>query len=660
MGAVGKAMGITISPPIKQQESKSESIEAIAQASGIRIRLITLEEDWWKSDRGPLLGMTQDNQPIALLPNKKKQYELFDPIICQRIRVNQTIAQQIAPIAYVLYRPFPDKKLTTLEIFKFAFTKQIREVLIIAFLGILTALFAMLTPQATALLVDYILPDANRQLLIQMGLGLVFASFAMTILEIIQSFFILRLQTQVSSETQAAIWDRLLKLKVSFFPNYSTGDLQERVSAVSDISSLLGGNILKTLLRSFFALLNLGLLFYYNWQLALIALILATITSITTIISGLITTEQIRFLQEVNGEIFGFTVQLIEGISKLRVAGAENRAFNHWVQKYRQQVKLMLSTQIMEDFLTLFNTIIPTISLIFLFWWVVRLMENPLPSSDLSLSTGQFMAFYVAFTAFIDGVTGLSNKIIDLLEIGILWERTKPILHAEVEKTNLGVEPGELSGQLKLEQVSFRYGIDTPLILDKITLEAEPGEFIAITGPSGSGKSTIVRLLLGFEQPTSGRVTYDGRDLAILNIAAVRQQLGVVLQNSRVLSGSIWEVLAGGTVISLEQAMEAIQLAGLAEDIEAMPMGIHTIISDGGGNLSGGQKQRLLIARALVHKPKILIFDEATSALDNRTQAIVTKSLEQLGVTRVVIAHRLSTIKSANRIYELKVASRSQ
>ncbi|MEL6462358.1 MAG: ATP-binding cassette domain-containing protein, partial [Cyanobacteria bacterium J06621_15] len=190
--------------------------------------------------------------------------------------------------------------------------------------------------------------------------------------------------------------------------------------------------------------------------------------------------------------------------------------------------------------------------------------------------------------------------------------------------------------------------------LDNITIKAQPGEFIAIVGPSGSGKSTIFRLLLGFETPESGTVFYDNQDLSTLNITAIRKQLGVVLQNGRIMSGSIWENIAGGAIVTQDKAIQALEMAGLSEDIKSMPMGIHTLVSEGGGNLSGGQRQRLFIARALVHQPQILLFDEATSALDNRTQAIVTQSLEQLGVTRVVIAHRLSTIRHADKIYVMQ------
>jgi ABC-type bacteriocin/lantibiotic exporter with double-glycine peptidase domain len=264
------------------------------------------------------------------------------------------------------------------------------------------------------------------------------------------------------------------------------------------------------------------------------------------------------------------------------------------------------------------------------------------------------LAFNVAFAIFIGGVTSLSNTLTDILGIVPLWERAKSILQEPPELNINQEEPGCLKGHLVINHVNFRYREDGPLIIDDMSFHAHPGEFIAIVGPSGSGKSTLVRLLLGFDQPLTGKVYYDGQDLSGLDVTAVRRQLGVVLQNGRVLQGSIFHNITSGALVSHDRAWEAARMAGLAADIEKMPMGMNTVINEGGSNLSGGQRQRLLIARALVNKPKIILMDEATSSLDNHTQAIVTNSLEQLNATRIVIAHRLSTIRHADRIYVME------
>jgi ABC-type bacteriocin/lantibiotic exporter with double-glycine peptidase domain len=264
------------------------------------------------------------------------------------------------------------------------------------------------------------------------------------------------------------------------------------------------------------------------------------------------------------------------------------------------------------------------------------------------------LAFNAAFGSFTHGTTLLSNTMTEVLQVIPQWQRTQPILQSVPEIDLTKADPGRLTGRISIDHVTFRYQLDAPLILENISIQAAPGEFIALVGASGSGKSTILRLLLGFETAQTGGVFYDGQDLAGLDVDAVRRQFGVVLQNGQLTAASIFENITGSSLTTLDEAWAAAHMAGLEADIENMPMQMHTMVSEGGGNISGGQRQRLLIARALVHKPRILLFDEATSALDNTTQAIVSKSLEQLQVTRVVIAHRLSTIQNADRIYVLQ------
>ena len=660
-GSVGRAMGITIHPPapIKDLNQLKDPIEAhreadlfeLARASGIRIRRVTLRDSWWQKDCGPLIAYTREgNRPVALLLTARGKYELFDPTLKIRTPVNSRKAELLDSVAYMFYRSLPDKSLKTLELLQFALKGRRRELLALLWTGIVATLLGMIVPQATAILIDHAIPNSERKLLLQIGLGLLAASLGSAIFQLAQGFAIVRWQTLSESTSQAAIWDRLLNQRISFFRQYTTGDLQARVSAITQIRRLLNGSVMRIIFTSFFSLLNLGLLFFYNAQLALVALAVVLIAIIVTTLASILTRQRLRPLQQQKGEIFGLTVQLIDGVSKLRVAGAENRAFAHWTKEYTQQMHLVRSAQLIADRINAVNTVLPTVSRILIF----SLAAGAIAQSQSELSTGTFLAFNTAFGTLLAGLTNLSNTLIETLEVGVLWERVQPILEAQPERNLSQASPGKLVGQVKLERVSFRYRPQGSPILEQITLEAQAGEFIALVGPSGSGKSTIIRLLLGFETPEEGTIYYDGQDLAELDISAVRRQLGVVLQNSRLLSASIFENISSGALLTLDEAWEAARMAGLASEIEAMPMGMHTIISEGATNISGGQRQRLLIARALALKPRILIFDEATSALDNRTQAIVSESIEQLQVTRIAIAHRLSTIRNADRIYVIE------
>ncbi|NEU78745.1 NHLP bacteriocin export ABC transporter permease/ATPase subunit [Nostoc sp. UIC 10630] len=652
-GAVGRTLGVTIRPPAKSEDLKrvQDPLQAIARASRLRTRTISLQGQWWKKDCGAMLAYTlEDNNPVALLPVSDTRYEIFDPIKRSRTPVNAKTAIKLALTGYTFYRPLPDKVLTTIDLLKFALQGHYKELLIVLAAGMATSLLGMIVPQAMAILIDSAIPDANRGLLVQIALALLATAFGSTLFQLAQGFAIMRVETFADASTQAAVWDRLLNLKASFFRQYSTGDLNSRVSAISQIRQKLSSTVLRSIFTSLFAFLNLGLLFYYNGSLALIATLVAFVNITITLVSGIYTLRKVRPLLELQGQLSGVMVQLINGVSKLRVAGAEARAFAFWGKQYSQQIKWMLSTQGIEDALAVINKILPVLTTAILFWFASSLLQQA-NSPEGGLSTGVFLAFNAAFGTFIGGATSLSGTIIDVLQVVPLWERAQPILESKPEVDSEKTDPGRLSGRLVVDHVIFRYRDDGPLTLDDVSIHAEAGEFIAFVGASGSGKSTLFRLLLGFDVPESGTIYYDGQDLTGLDIHAVRRQLGVVMQNSRLTSASIFENIASGAMISMDEAWEAARMAGFAEDVESMPMGMHTVISEGGTNISGGQRQRLLIARSLVLKPKILLFDEATSALDNRTQAIVSQSLERLKVTRIAIAHRLSTIRNADRIY---------
>jgi ATP-binding cassette subfamily C protein len=551
-GAVGRALGIKIMPPNRSEDMQriKEPLEAIARASRIRIRRVLLNDKWWKKDTNPLLAYShEDNHPIAILPSGVGKYEILDPEHHLRIPINNNTAGTIAPFAYVFYPPLPDKKLTAIDLLLFAFKGQIREIIVILLTGTIGSLLGMLTPLATATLIDSAIPNADRSLLLQIGLGLLAATFGMLVFQVAQGFASLRLESKAGLDSQASVWDRLLNLRVSFFREYSIGDLQSRVSAINQIREKLSSAVLRTIFTSFFSLLNLGLLLIYSSSLAIVVFIFAVITIILTTISGILTRQQLRTLEAVEGDIFGFTVQMVSGVSKLRVTNAEDRAFAYWAKKYSQELKLKLNTGAIEDILAIFNTVMPTISSIVIYCLTVFLITQSPAQGSTGISTGVFLAFNSAFTIFVLGITQLSNTIVSILDITIFWERAKPIFQAEPEVDLNKANPGRLMGRIKIDHVTFRYREDGPLNLDDVTIKADPGEFVALVGPSGSGKSTIIRMLLGFETPKDGTIYYDGQDLSGLDISAVRRQIGVVLQNGRINSASIFENISSGALV---------------------------------------------------------------------------------------------------------------
>lgn len=330
--------------------------------------------------------------------------------------------------------------------------------------------------------------------------------------------------------------------------------------------------------------------------------------------------------------------QLIETASNLRLAGAEQRALAWWQESEGAAQRLQPGLD----------------------WCDTALIWSALAASAVSLLAAlqlqepNSLLVALSLVGLQLGSAGtISQQLRQVEQLQPNWEGARLLLASPTEWRSAAADPGELRGDLAVEELSFRYGADQPLVLDQISFSAAAGSFVAVVGASGSGKSTLLRLLLGFEEPQQGRILFDGRDASALQHELLRPQIGTVLQNARLVGGTLLEVIAAGRAISVEQAWSAAEQAGLAEDLQALPMGLQTLVPAGGSNLSGGQRQRLAIARALAGQPRLLLFDEPTSALDNRSQQHVLNSLEQLAITRVLVAHRLSTVRKADPILVL-------
>jgi NHLM bacteriocin system ABC transporter ATP-binding protein len=654
MSAVGDVLGVAIRPPLRSENlgRVKDPAEAIARASRVRHRKVLLRGSWWKTDCGPLVGyLKEGHAPVALLSRRGSGYEILDPETRRKIPVNDRTARLLTTDAVMLYPNSPEDVKSPWKLLRFSFRGHLGDVAFILGLSLAITLISMLTPMAAAMVMDHAIPDSNQGLLVQLGLLLLAASFGGGLFGLSRGLVTIRTATAIDAAAEAALWDRLLKLRASFFKHYSSGDLLSRVTAMTEISRTLNGAALQSLLSSFTAVLNLALLLYFSAKLALIAIGMAAAIGIVTIIGGYTVRRYNLRVTELGGATFGLVVQMANAVAKIRVAGAERRAFATWLKKYSEQLTQVRKSRAVEDWVIVFNEAVPAVSAILLFWIGVDLLAGSRAPGGQALGIGIFLAFNTALAMFISGATTLSNTVVDLMDTMVKSKRVEPILRAETELSKAASDPGCLEGSITLSHVDFRYAAEGPRILNDISIHVHPGEFVALAGPSGGGKSTVFRLLLGFETPESGSVLFDGQDLAGLDVNALRRQLGVVLQSGFLTTGTIFENIAGAALITMDEAWEAAADAGLAADIKQMPMGMHTIVSEAATNLSGGQRQRLLIARALVTRPKILLLDEATSALDNRTQETVIESLRRRRVTRLVIAHRLSTIRNADHIY---------
>jgi len=651
---VGEALGVEIQvPPEAGASRQRDLLERICTASRIRQRRVILRDDWWRRDNGPLVAFRvldeaqKTRRAVALLPTSPHSYEMADPVERTRVPVDARVAESLTGEAFMFYPPLPSRAVGMADLLRAALRDRRRDLATIVLMGVAGGLLGLVVPIVTGRIFGGAIPSADRPHLVQLTLALVLAAFSAAVFQVTRSIAVLRLGGKMDGSVQAAVWDRLLTLPVSFFRRFTVGDLANRSLGLDTIRDLLTGNVLTSALAAIFSVFSFALLFWYSWRLALLATALVVVLSAVTLGLVWLQLRHQRQLVHLEGKIASLLLGFLSGVAKLRTGGATERAFALWAERFAEQRERAIRAQKASILLGAVNATFGLLTSLALFAMVGFAAEE-------QLSIGEFLAFYAAFGQFLAAALAMTGAVSSVLTIVPVWERLQPILRELPEVDPARPDAGELAGDIEFSHVSFRYQPDGPLILDGVSFKAKPGEFIALVGPSGAGKSTCLRMILGFDKPMAGSIYFDGQDLSSLNLHSVRRQLGVVLQSGRPMSGDIFRNIVGSANLGIDDAWEAARMAGLEEDIKAMPMGMHTVISEGAETFSGGQKQRLLIARAIVTRPRIILFDEATSALDNRTQEVVSRSLEGLKATRIVIAHRLSTIRNADRIYVLQ------
>ncbi len=637
---VAEALGATL--PTTPTRHGEDALAAALHKARIRVREVRLEPHWWRANPGPLLAWRQDGTAVALLPEGAGRMRLSDPAEGRAVPVDTAVAATLRPMAWMLHRPLPAGAIGARDLLSLAAHGLRADAWRLVLAGVLGALMALGLPLATSLLFGTVLPQGDAQGAVAIVLALAFAAFGALAFEITRSIALLRMQSRIDAGLQAALWDRLLRMPPELFRSCTAGDLVDRANAVGTMRELLTTSATQALMGAVFSLVSLALLFSYSVPLALAGLGLVLVLGLVTLFVIWRQWPHRVAMMAAQGRVEGLVLQLLSGVGKLRVAGAERRGFARWAALFAEQQRRLAATRYWQAGLGAVSGAFPAIAAIALFALA--------GGEEVLLDSAEFAGFYAAFGQFSTAMLGLVAVAGSFATLPVLFDRMRMLLERPTEADAGAAAPAALTGAVELRHVTFRYAADQPAVIDDLSLDIRAGEFVALVGESGSGKSTLVRLLLGFERPESGGIGYDGQDMAGLDLAALRRQIGVVLQDGQLLPGPLLDNILGGTALPETAAWAAARRAGLEADIRAMPMGMNTVVAEGGGNLSGGQRQRVLIARALVREPRLLIFDEATSALDNRTQAIVNESLERLNVTRIVVAHRLVTVMGAHRI----------
>ena len=622
-----------------------DRIECAIRPTGVMKRPVRLEGAWWRDAIGPYLGRLKDGSPVAIIPHGVRGYGYADPASMKTVVINRRTAEDLEPDALCFYRPLPAKELNVRDIADFM-QKSLRgaDYAFLLVATLLVTLLGMLPTIAYRLLFGAVIPSNLTSLILPIGALLFGIICSQALIKVSSSIVNTRLMLKLQVQIEAAVYARVMLLPPSFFRQFAPGDLAHRVSSVSMFVEVFAKSVINVGLTSLFSFLYVVQIFGFAPELALPAFAVAALQLVAVLLTLKATVRYNRVQMQQKTKLSGVVPTLLHGVAKLKVAGAEKRAFSFWARRYAKMSQALYNRPAL---LIAAPALIPLIAVAgtIAFYGIAAAAE---------ISVTDYMAFNYAFGMVSGAITALATAIPLLARMLPLLEMIEPIMQTVPETLSNQRQVSSLEGGIEVSSLSFRYEPNLPLVLDGVSLKVHPGEYVAIVGTTGCGKSTLLRCLLGFEKPCAGSVFYDGCDLASVDARSVRRHIGVVLQNGDLFAGDLFSnITIMNPQATLDDAWEAAELAGIADDIRKMPMGMQTLISEGGGGVSGGQRQRILIARAVCCKPRVLMLDEATSALDNVTQKHVSDALDRLNCTRIVIAHRLSTIRQADRIIML-------
>ncbi len=648
-GAIDEILKYYHCKPVEVPEeikTAEEQLDFSLRPHGLMRRSVELTEGWYKDAFGPILAFTkEDGLPVALLPGTILGYGFTDPASGEHRRLNAETAALFDKEAICFYRPLPQKKLGIPDLL--LYTKRcisLSDSAMIAAATLAVTLVGLIMPRITRALTGPVLSSGRANALIGIAICMICVSLSSQLLSSVRGFVQSRLDVKTSLGVQASMMMRLLSLPAEFFRKYSPGELKSRAMSVNQLCSMLMSMVMSTGLTSLSSLLYVGQIFRFAPALVIPSLVIVLVTVTFSIVSTLTQIRINRRKMELSAKESGMSYSLITGVQKIKLSGAEKRAFAKWLDMYAEGAELQYNPPMFLKLNGVISTAISLVSNIVLYYLAV----------ESNIGQSSYFAFTASYGMLMGAFMSISGIALSAAQIQPILEMAEPFLKTEPETASGKEIVTRLSGGIEMNHVSFRYEENAPYIINDLSLKIRPGEYVAIVGRTGCGKSTLVRLLLGFEKPEKGAIYYDGRDMEGLDLPSLRRKIGTVMQDAGLFQGDIYSnIVLTAPELTLDDAWEAAEKAGIADDIRAMPMGMNTMVSEGQGGISGGQRQRLMIARAIAPKPKLLIFDEATSALDNKTQKQVSEALDAMGCTRIVIAHRLSTIRHCDRILVL-------
>ena len=626
--------------PLEQQFSN------IIHAHGIMKREVQLNDGWWKESCGPLLGRTKSGHLVALLPKwTGRSYYYIDTDGRRQTVTRQQMEHNLEPEAYAFTKSLPLHGITKREVIAFILTSANKHSLLhMCLAALVVVLLGMLVPVANKYVFYTVIPSSNPAALAPIAGLLTGAAVAVMLFTYLRNLYIIRVENILEMNLHNAVMARLFLLPPKFFHSHSSGELASKMCNLTMLCQQVNESIVGALLGGVLSIVYFIQVGIYGGRLLAPAAILYTIQALLVVLYfRTVARAQQQFISR-NDALIGMECNLFAGIQKIKLTGSETRAYTQWLNRYTNTTHIIYNPQFQLRIYPALLALMSVVSLLVIYFFTHR----------FSIETSNFIAFTSAFGMMTAALAEITHQIPEMAKMGPQLDSIMAVAETEPEVSGPSAAISALSGNISINNLSFRYQDDMPLVIDDLSLHIKAGEYVGIAGMSGCGKSTLMRLLLGFETPLRGNISYDHYDLAKVDKGELRRRIGSCLQNGRLFAGDIFHnITITAPWATHDDAWEALRMACMYDEVQALPMGLHTSITEDGGGFSGGQKQRLLIARALIGRPNILFFDEATSALDNISQKQVSENLDRLHCTRLVIAHRLSTIRHCDRIIVL-------
>ncbi|MCR5475901.1 MAG: NHLP bacteriocin export ABC transporter permease/ATPase subunit [Lachnospiraceae bacterium] len=621
------------------------TIYDIARSSHFVLRKIRLEPKWYRKDAGAFVAILKETgNPVLCIPKGIDAYIAYDLAAGNNYVIEKEEADAFEEDAYIAYQPLPGGKLTRKDVIRYGLMRvRNRDIAVFFLMALISTLIGLLLPVLNEQLFDNLIPIGNVSDIMQVGVVIFAVMISNAFFELVQNLSNFRGVKSMEYAIVSATYDRLFRLPLTFMERFGTSEMVNRISSVSSVFSATVGAGVSAVIGLVLSMFYLYKMFDTSKILAWRGVIMAVISALIMYGFGRARIDHEKRVLETSTRANNMLYQFIAGILKIKVSGIEGRSLYEYQKVNVETMKHTMDSTRISNIGGVFTTISSLIYTGVIFYTVVRKKEV--------LTIGQYTAFNSAYGMFSAAVGAMISYFVTRARLVPVMERIQPIYDQEAETKEAASLPGKLTGGLEVSHVDFTYADDEVKVLNDVSFKIEPGEFIGIVGASGSGKSTLLKCLLGFERPSKGKIFYDNKDVDSLDKCEMRKQLGVVLQDGQMVVGNIYSnVTLAAPHMEPSEVEALLDDVGLHEDLEKMPMGIFTAVSEGGGTLSGGQQQRVLIARALANNPAIVFFDEATSALDNITQEKVCEKLGERNMTRVMIAHRLSTVRKCDRI----------